>query len=93
MAFWKKTKRSNVKDNRGVITGRIGIENRPDVVKQRSRIGSIEVDLMMGRNHKSALLVMTDRATLVIMTEKLDRKNAGEVYGKMKNRSTAFNPS
>ena len=43
MAFWKKTKRSNVKDNRGVITGRIGIENRPDVVKQRSRIGDIDV--------------------------------------------------
>ena len=36
---------------------------------------------------------MTDRATLVMMIEKLDGKNAGEVYRKMKNRLTNFNPS
>ena len=89
----RRQKRSNVKDNRGVITGRIGIENRPDVVKQRSRIGDIEVDLMMGRNHKSALLVMTDRATLVTMIQKLNSKNADEVYRQMKHRLTRFNPS
>ena len=72
----RRQKRSNAKDNRGAITGRVGIEQRPEVVKQRSRIGDIEVDLMMGENHKSALLVMTNRATLVTMIEKLDSKSA-----------------
>ena len=89
----RRQKRGNVKDNRGVIKGRTGIEHRPGVVNERSRIGDIEVDLMMGKNHKSALLVMTDRATLVTMIEKLNSKNADEVYRKMKNRSTRFNPS
>lgn len=89
----RRQKRSNVKDKRGVLTGRVGIEHRPEVVNQRSRIGDIEVDLMMGSNHKSALLVMTDRATLVTMIEKLDNKNAEQVYMKMKSRLTAFDSS
>ena len=89
----RRQKRSNAKDNRGVITGRVGIEQRPEVVKTRSRIGDIEVDLMMGEKHKSALLVMTDRATLVTMIEKLDSKNADEVYNKMNRRLTRFSSS
>jgi IS30 family transposase len=89
----RRQKRSNVKDNRGVLTGRVGIEHRPEVVNKRSRIGDIEVDLMMGRNHKSALLVMTDRATLVTMIEKLNSKNADEVYMKIMDRLTGFSSS
>lgn len=89
----RRQKRNNVKDKRGAIIGRVGIDKRPQVVDQRSRIGDIEVDLMMGSNHKSALLVMTDRATLVTMIEKLSSKNADEVYQKMNERLTNFNSS
>ncbi len=39
-------------------------DKRPKVVKQRKRPGNIEVYFMVVRNHKGALLVMTDRATL-----------------------------
>jgi len=86
----RRQKRNNIKDRRGAITGRIGIEERPKVVDTRSRIGDIEVDLMMGSNHKSALLVMTDRTTLITMIEKLKSKNADEVYEKMNKRLTNF---
>ena len=48
---------------------------------------------MMGSNHKSALLVMTDSATLVKMIEKLNSKNADEVYTQMKHRLTRCNSS
>jgi IS30 family transposase len=89
----RRQKCSNAKDNRRAITERVGIEQRPEVVKTRSRIGDIEVDLMMGKNYKSALLVMTDRATLVTMIEKLESKNADEVYNKMKSRLTGFSSS
>ena len=89
----RRQKRNNTKDKRGVITGRVGIDKRPRIVEKRSRIGDIEVDLMMGKNHKSALLVMTDRATLVTMIEKLSSKNADEVYKKMKQRLTNFSSS
>jgi IS30 family transposase len=78
----RRQKRNNIKDKRGAIIGRVGIDKRPKVVEQRLRIGDIEVDLMMGSNHKSALLVMTDRTTLITMIEKLSSKSADEVYKK-----------
>jgi IS30 family transposase len=89
----RRQKRNNIKDKRGAIIGRVGIDKRPKIVEQRSRIGDIEVDLMMGSNRKSALLVMTDRATLVTMIEKLSSKNADEVYQKMNERLTNFDAS
>lgn len=89
----RQQKRSNQKDTRGAIKGRVGIDKRPEVVNSRTRIGDIEVDLMMGKNHKSALLVMTDRTTLVTMLEKLESKNAEEVYQKMNQRLTNFDSS
>lgn len=52
------------------------------MVEKPHRIGDIEVELMIGSDQKSALLVMTDRATLVTMLEKLSGKEAGEVYDK-----------
>ena len=66
----RRQKRGNIKDNRGAILNRVPISERPLVVEQRKRLGDIEVDLMMGKDHKSALLVMTDRATLITMIEK-----------------------
>jgi IS30 family transposase len=89
----RRQKRGNTKDKRGCIKGRVGIDQRPSVVEERERIGDIEVDLMMGSEHKSALLVMTDRATLVTMLEKLTGKEAGEVYDKMEQRLTNFSSS
>ena len=89
----RSQKRSNAKDNRGAIRHRVPIEQRPAVVDLRKRVGDIEVDLMMGKNHKSALLVMTDRATLVTMLEKLNGKDAEQVYQKMRKRLSNFSSS
>ena len=89
----RRQKRSNLKDNRGAILKRTSIEQRPAIVAERKRIGDIEVDLMMGSNHKSALLVMTDRATLVTMLEKLNGKGAEHLYQKMRKRLSNFSSS
>lgn len=88
-----RRKRGHQKDSRGAIDHRVGIEQRPKVVEQRERIGDIEVDLMMGKDHKSALLVMTDRASLTTGLEKLTGKDADQVYRKMKSRLTRFDSS
>jgi len=45
------------------------------VVAERSRLGDIEVDLMVGKNNKSALLVLTDRATLLTKLQKVTSKH------------------
>nr|WP_169934639.1 IS30 family transposase [Nonlabens sp. Ci31] len=89
----RRQKRGNTNNKRGAIKGRVGIEERPDVVDHRERVGDIEVDPMMGSGHKLALLVMTDRTTLVTILEKLKGKEAQEVYEKMEERLTNFSSS
>lgn len=75
----RRRKRGNRKDSRGIIPGRVSIEKRPAVVKKRKRLGDIEIDLMMGKNHKGALLVTTERSTLHTRLKKLSGKNSEEV--------------
>ena len=75
----RKRKRGNRYESRGTIPNRISIEKRPKIVTKRKRVGDIEVDLMMGKNHQGALLVMTDRATLQTRLKKLKSKSSKEV--------------
>jgi IS30 family transposase len=48
---------------------------------------------MMGKDHKSALLVLTGRTTLITMIEKLNGKTANEVTSKIKERLSRFSSS
>jgi IS30 family transposase len=57
-------KRDNLKERRGIILDRVGIEERPAIVVRRKRVGDIEVDFMVCKDRKSMLLVMADSATL-----------------------------
>lgn len=75
----RKRKRGNYKDSRGLIPNRVSIEQRPKIVENRKRFGDIEADLIMGKAHKSALLVTTDRATLKTTIDKLPGKDASQV--------------
>jgi len=75
----RKRKRGNQRDNRGIIPNRVPIEKRPKIVAKRIRPGDIEVDFMMGKNHKGALLVMTDRATLHTSLHKLSNRRSETV--------------
>jgi len=81
-----KRKRGNRQDNRGTITGRVCITERPEVVDKRERLGDIEVDLMMGKAHKSALLVLTDRATLLTALEKVTSRHAEGIATRITQR-------
>lgn len=75
----RKRKRGNYQDSRGRIKGRTSITERPPVVEERTRLGDIEVDLMMGRAHKSALLVLTDRTTLLTKLKKVTSRKADQI--------------
>lgn len=75
----RRRKRGRKRDMRGIIKERVPIDKRPSIVKHRSRLGDLEADLMLGKNHKSALLVILDRATLYVKLKKLKSKAAEEV--------------
>lgn len=60
----RRGKRGNLREHRGIMSNRVSIEQRPKIVAKRKRIGDLEIDLMMGKNYKGALLVTLDRASL-----------------------------
>ena len=70
----RRRKRGNYKDNRGLIPNRISIEKRSALVNRRKRLGDVEVDLIIGKNHQGGLLVMLDRASLVTTIDKISSK-------------------
>jgi IS30 family transposase len=69
-------KRGASKDKRGQIVGRIGIENRPAEVEEKQRFGDLEIDLVIGKNHKGALLTINDRTTGMLQMKKIESKDA-----------------
>lgn len=69
-------KRGNKKDNRGTIKDRIGIEQRPKIVEERKRFGDLEVDLIIGKNHKQAMLTINDRTSGMLKIRKVASKEA-----------------
>ena len=72
----KYRNRGASKDKRGIIPGRVSIENRPEVVNQKKRFGDWEVDTIIGANHKGAIVTMNDRVTGLLRMRKVERKEA-----------------
>ena len=75
----RRRKRGLYKDSRGLIPNRVSIIERPEIVNERSRLGDIEVDLIIGKDHKGGLLVTLDRASLKITIDKIDSKNSEKI--------------
>lgn len=69
-------KRYGSYDRRGKIKNRVDIDERPEVVERRSRIGDWEGDTVVGKGRKSALLTMVERKTLYTVIVKLTGKQA-----------------
>lgn len=71
-------KRYGIEENRGQIRNKISIEERPDVVAQKTRYGDWEGDLIMGKNHKGAILTLVERKSKYLCAARLSGKNAEE---------------
>ena len=59
----KYKKRIGASDYRGKIKDQKSINDRPVDVEEKTRIGDFEVDLVLGANHKGALVTINDRKT------------------------------
>jgi IS30 family transposase len=75
-------KRGASKDKRGQIPGRIDIEHRPKIVDEKTRFGDLEIDLVIGKDHKKAILTANDRATGKTKIALLNSKSSEEVKEK-----------
>ena len=59
------------------IKDKVSIEKRPPVVDERSRIGDWEIDTIIGKDGKGAIVTLTERKTGFLLMEKLtEGKNA-----------------
>ena len=59
----KYRKRGAAKDSRGKICDQVSIDKRPEIVALKDRFGDLEMDTVLGKNHKGAILTINDRAT------------------------------
>jgi len=75
----KYRKRGANKDTRGVIKNRVSISERPAIVEERIRLGDFEIDTIIGKNHKGALLTINERVSGLVLIEKLNGKYASEL--------------
>jgi len=72
----KRRKRYGSYDRRGQLPNRVSIEKRPAVVDQRKRIGDWEVDTIVGKGHRQAIVSLTERKSRLVLLRKVDRRTA-----------------
>lgn len=75
----KYNKRGSKNAGRGLIPNRIEIDKRPPIVEEKSRVGDWEIDTIIGKNHKGAIVSMVDRHSKLTMLTKVCHKTAEEV--------------
>lgn len=72
----KYHKRSNDYKARGTIIDRVMIDNRPKIVEEKSRIGDLEIDTVIGKNHIGALVTVVDRKSKFTIIKNVPSKEA-----------------
>ncbi|MCK5819469.1 MAG: IS30 family transposase [Psychromonas sp.] len=56
---------------RGFIKDPVGIEERPEEVNNRSRVGDWEIDLVIQKGHRGDLLTIIERVTRYTVTKRI----------------------
>jgi len=69
----KRRKRYGRYDSRGRLAGKRAISERPPGAENRSRVGHLEGDTVLGTN-KHCILTLVDRKTAYVMIAKLDAR-------------------
>ena len=72
----KRKKRYGSRNIRGQIPGRVSIDLRPAIVDNKERIGDWEIDTVIGKNHKGALLTIVERKSKYTLIQKLSYKRS-----------------
>lgn len=75
----KRRKRYGSYSRRGQIINRVSIDERPAIVDNRSRIGDWELDTIIGKAHKQAVVTLTERKTRLTLIRKVKFRTAENV--------------
>ena len=82
--LWRSLRRRGKKPNvtagrdrgRGCLPNRVDISERPECVAAKSRVGDREVDTVIGKGHRGALVTLVDRMSKLVLIQKVSRKTA-----------------
>jgi len=91
----KKTRRRPVKRKRGggsKIINQVSIDSRPKHIELRQEVGHWEGDLVIGKNHKSAIGTIVERKSRYTIIIKLKSKKAEEVAKMFSKKLNQLNP-
>ena len=66
----------NGNNKRSVIKDRVSIDQRPDCINNKERVGDWEIDTIIGKGGKGAIVTIAERATAFVLVARLNGKNA-----------------
>ena len=75
----KRRKRYGKYDRRGKLSNRVSIEERPQIVEQRERLGDWEIDTLIGQSHHGALVSLVDRKSRYTLLQPVTQRLANLV--------------
>ena len=75
----KRRKRYGKRDRRGQIRNRVSIDQRPEVVAHKTRVGDWEIDTIIGKHHKGALVTAVERKTKITCIKQVPDKKADTI--------------
>jgi len=64
------------KNRRIIIKNKVSIDERPSIINNKERFGDWEIDTIVGKNHKGAIVTIAERKSKFILMRKLNTKNA-----------------
>jgi transposase, IS30 family len=75
----QRKKRYGTYSRRGQLCNRVSIDERPAIVDLRLRLGDWELDTVIGKGHKGALVTLVERKSRLALITKVSGKNADGV--------------
>jgi IS30 family transposase len=75
----KQRRRKGIKQKRGGIPNRVGIEHRPKVAELKTEIGHWESDTVIGSNHSGVVVTHVDKASKFLLAGLAKNKTMEEV--------------
>jgi transposase, IS30 family len=87
-----RPRRKKGEEKRGKLPNMTLIDDRPEEINDRSVPGHWEGDLIIGKDHKSALSVIVERQTRYVLIERLEKYTAIEVRKSIEKRLAKISP-
>ena len=67
------------KGKKCIIKDKVSIDLRPECINNKQRVGDWEIDTIVGKDNKGAIVTIAERVTAFVLIAKLNGKNAQEL--------------